>query len=425
MSRDKQPDPKYFLFGLWILVSAITGGILINSDFFNDYVATDITPAIVSLIGIFGAVGFFTALAFVQDHRLERWCYRIVIITSLAMLVGVTVPSVVARIHSPYHVSFVSDSMVQMESAARLLLRGQNPYTADFTDTASGSRFDPGRTGRTNPARDYYVYAPLSAVAVIPVVLVSDAIHIPPDGRWLSIAALVVVWLLLIRRTTSIRARTILTLLTIGNPLLSLTAVAGFNDLIVVVALVGAAIYGQQRRWVASALCLVAAVGLKQTSWLFAFLWLPWMWSDHLLTFDRRMKAVGAGLGLGAFIFVPFILWNAPAFFADAIWYMSVAQSVSPSVAGASLGQYIQSIPGYGPAIKVFVELILGASGLGLGTWLIRRYPSAMWWLIGGSIATLLLSVAHQFFYFNYIIGLIAVLIAAYALSTERVVANP
>ncbi len=412
----EQPEHSFFLDGLLLFMGALFGSVLMGGTFFHDYIAQGQTANLIGLIGFVGTAIYFMVVAFSRPNVINRRRYIVIISTCLLIILFVSQRSVAARQGSPHAVEDVSDSMVQIESAATFLLHGQNPYTADFTNSANGWRFDPKKDGHFDPARKYYIYPPMSTLVVVPVVYISELLHVSPDGRIVTLAALIIFWLVLIRQQKSLVDKARITLLTIGNPGLYLLAIAGFNDMIVAMAVLLSAVYGKRNQWTRSAIWLAIAVGTKQTSWLLALLWLPWMWSVRHLLLSQKIRAITVFTAASLLIFGPFLLWNAGSFIQDTVWYMALALPANHAITGPTLVPLLGSLKNI-PGLVSGIQVLLGVLGLAVGSIVVHRRQTATWWLMSGAVATLVLSMAHQFFYYNYALGIMALYISAYGLT--------
>lgn len=403
---------------LW-LTCLIAGGILVRSDFFRPFLDIVDTPALIGVLGFLGFIIYWIAVVVVAPSRMDRWRFVIVLGVSLLTIFGLTERSVLYRALSPHGVWGVSDGTVQIESAATALLHGQNPYTIDYENTAHGWRFDPFKTNSDDPARTHLAYPPGSVVLMVPVILVSEVMGVPPDGRLLSVLALIALWVWLTFRQKDQAARARITILTLGNPLLYLLAVAGFNDVTMVALLVGAAIFGRQGRWVWSAIFLALAVATKQTSWVFLPLWMWWFWWSAHRQLLRPWIPPLVLAGSLVLLFLPFVWPNPQAFLTDVVIYPAGALPATYSTSGPTIVQFLPEAVRQSDNMMTPIQVLAGFLGVLGGGLLIFKRPTAQWWLLGGTLATLLLSLVHQFFYYNYAIALLGILVAAWSLTSH------
>lgn len=322
----------------------------------------------------------------------------------------------------------IHDGAVHVEVAAKKLLRGQNPYQADYRGTEYeilNPRIPSGPN--INVVWSHFIYPP--AVFLLQAVwqFFGSIIGVTPDARWIFMIGLAVVTWIVVTLQTDWKYRTRMLLLTAGNPLLWLYVVAGYNDILIVAALGLVAWAYQRQRWIVAGAMFGLALGLKQSAWMIAplFAWL--IWTEWRLNRAGAMRMLLAGgIAVGA-IFLPFVFWNAPALFDDTVRYASGSIPYSYPISGATLMQYIRvwglvdSPWAIIPAIwaQLVVGIIVTISAL---RWLGRK-PHAGSWLAAVSIVTTAVLLVSRYNNNNYLSAIIGLGILAYAfqLETKRV----
>lgn len=281
--------------------------------------------------------------------------------------------------------------VVQTEEAVRFLLRGENPYAADFRSTPmAGLEWGPG-----NPAIIHLPYFPLAFLAHAPFLVLGERVFGGYDARFLHLLFYLFPFLLVVRWSADPERKLLLAALWGLNPFLVPHLVQGRNDVIAAAMLVAAAHLLLSRRMRGAALLLGGACATKQ----FAFLFVPFFvvaagsrersWAR---TLRSGMCAARAGLLPIAVFVVPFLLWDAAAFLDDTWAFNTGLAEVSYPLGGtpgfglgyllAALGA-VPSVYHYFPFALLQIPILLP-----LGWVLLRRVRA------DGSVAALLVSFA-------------------------------
>lgn len=235
--------------------------------------------------------------------------------------------------------------VIQTEEAVRFLLRGVNPYEADYRSTPMAIlEWGPG-----NPAIIHHPYFPLSFLIHVPLRSLSDTLFGVYDTRVLYLLLFVAPFFLVTRWSADPARRLALAALWGLNPFFVPHIIEGRNDVVVAVMLVVAVHASIHRRWRAAALLVGAACATKQ----FAFLLVPFFVvlagageGGRLAVLRRGARKALPLLAPLALFVAPFFLWNPGAFFDDT-WAFNVGLSeVSYPLGGT---------PGYGAASLVAV----------------------------------------------------------------------
>jgi hypothetical protein len=223
--------------------------------------------------------------------------------------------------------------VIQTEESARFLLRGVNPYAADFSSTPLAGVAIPGIL-RHNP------YLPASFLLPAPLIALADAAGLPFDQRIVYLLLYAAgVWLAPLafrHRGAGELAQTCFAL----NPLVVPYVVVGRNDIYIISLLLFAVAALARRHAPAFFSCLALACAVKQFAWLVAPYLLMCAWRAWpRRTFWRGMAAGGA---LFAAMVLPFLAWG-PADFVDDVYRFN---------AGLSRDSYpLGGTPGFGFAM--------------------------------------------------------------------------
>lgn len=420
-----QPDNRTIFGGripldaILLFIAGVGTSRLIGNGFLNPMIQGN---GRVLIIDVAYFVGFLILVILSQSQvNRNRWRFIVSTVVSLFVIFYVLGIQLVSR---PLHASPppIQDGAVQTEEAARFLIHGTNPYSADFRPTRFGVFPSPYSADVPNVAWTHYVYPPLNAVLAIPIVWLQDR-HWSVDVSIEYTLAFVVMALALAWIQPTWERRSLIATLFLANPFLWLLPVAGLNDALMLLCLVLAAIWLSRRRWTAAGIAFGLAIAAKQYAWVAAPLWLWWAYVHYrrgtLHGHDVRRLLVSAGITMAVF-YLPFLLANYAALYDDLVRYLSGAIPHSYPIAGSTLVQYLR-VWGIisSPWAAVPTTLFQLAVGIPLFWWsgrLIWRRPALSTVLMGGVVVTLGMFLVSRFFLINYSMTLACLMIAAFAL---------
>ena len=294
-------------------------------------------------VGAVATLLLFLTAAMALPGGVERRSYRTFKRATLAALGVLIVALPMAsracqRFASAHPLQFAHDGgVIQTEESARFLLRGVNPYAADFSSTPLAEVAIPGIL-RHNP------YLPASFLLPAPLIALADATGLPFDQRFVYLLLWVAgVWLAPLafqHRGAGELAQTCFAL----NPLVVPFLVVGRNDIYIIAFLLFALAALARRRALAFFSCLALACAIKQFAWLVAPFLLVCAWHTWPRPILRRGLVVGAALF--AVLVLPFFAWG-PADFVDDVYRFN---------AGLSRDSYpLGGTPGFGFAMLAAV----------------------------------------------------------------------
>jgi len=294
-------------------------------------------------VGAVATLLLFLTAALALPGGVERRSYRALKRATLAALGVLIVALPIAsracqRFASSHPLQFAHDGgVIQTEESARFLLRGVDPYAADFSSTPLAGVAIPGIL-RHNP------YLPASFLLPAPLIALADAAGLPFDQRFVYLLLWAAgVWLAPLafhHRGAGELAQTCFAL----NPLVVPFMVVGRNDVYMIAFLLFALAALARRRALAFFSCLALACAIKQFAWLVAPFLLVCAWHVWPRPVLRRGLAVGAALF--AVLVLPFFAWG-PADFIDDIYRFN---------AGLSADSYpLGGTPGFGFAMLAAV----------------------------------------------------------------------
>lgn len=325
---------------------------------------------------------------------------------------------------------YANDGVVQSVEAARFLLHGQNPYTADFGITsfrAYGAAIDDGLTGQgtsRNLAFDHYVYPPLIFLLYVPLVAVSDLTNAMIDFQSWSLLFFFATVGLLLWVSPTWTGRTRLLLLTVGNPFLWVYALAGFSEFVLLFPLALSFVAFDRNKPMLGSIAFGLALAAKQTAWLLLPLWVYWLWRKKTRPAALTGRHMGVAAAVAATILLPFFIWNPGAMYDDMVRYLSGIIPGSFPIANATVAQYLVQ---YGiiqsPWSPVSLWPMQGAMVI-LAGWALYRWLGNAWTtsrvLTAASTLTLVATITNRVGADNYFMVPLVLLLLAYAQHTRE-----
>ncbi len=354
----------------------------------------------------------------------DRRRFFVALITCLLLVIGLTVRQIAIR--PPANVpEGMYDGAVQSEVAAQYLLRGINPYGADYRGTPYAAVNKPIPGGPTqNVVWFHYIYPPLTFLLFVPIELMRPLLGELTDYRLLTIGALMLITFILVSQAPTYSQRTTVTVLTLGNPLLWGYAVVGANDLLGPAAIIGATLLIQKKQWLLAGIIFGLAVAAKQTTWIITPLWLYWVWRQSKDSNQPRNSFKRQLLGLSATVavtFGPFLLWHPSRILTDVWSFASGAIPHTYPISGTTFLQYLhvlRLVPSAWSVIPTYLyQLSVGAPLLALTLYWIRRSAEPSRWLGGAAILSLGVLLFSRYFNNNYLGFPITLLVGALVLS--------
>ncbi len=352
------------------------------------------------------------------------WC---AVVVWAVLLVGLTARQLAIRQPGQKPVG-IHDGAVQSEVAAKFLLQGKNPYGADYRGTLYAQVNPPIVGGPAiNVVWSHYIYPPLTFLLFVPLQIAFSAIGPLADYRLLSLGALVGVFLVLLPLASSWTKRTRLLLLTVGNPLLWIFALAGSNEQIMVLGLIGATTLLFHRRAGWAGFVFGLAMASKQTAWLLLPLGVFVVWKYYQgqprATQAYRQLARGLFVSL-ALTFGPFIVWNPSHVYIDLVQYASGLIPFSYPISGTTFLQYLHIfhlVASPWAIIPTYIfQLVVGIPVLIMTVNWFRTRPVMSRWLAGAAMLVLAVLLFSRYLNNNYLVVPVTLLVAAMAWQWEE-----
>jgi len=302
--------------------------------------------------------------------------------------------------------ALIGDAAYQTQLAGDFLLKGTDPYGADYGRAGLASA--PWAESFPSPALHHLVTWPGQLLFPLPLQAASRLVFGWWDERVFLLLAAAAVWLLLRALLPGMPGRlaAIALFLVPGH---SLLAVLGDNDLPVLALLLGAVLAAQRRRFLLMGLLLGCAIATKQHALLAVPLIVVWA-SVRGATVGSIARAAIAGAAVVAAFIVPFVLWDAAAFFRDTVVFIVGSGADAYPINGFGLSAMLLSagvIHGARDAFPFALLEIVAAAAVWAGgwRWLRRGAPVSDVLLLLGLVFLCVLFVSRYFHDTHLLLG--------------------
>jgi hypothetical protein len=390
----------------WVALAAlVVGGVLI---------VLPASPLWLVLTGITLAVAVGIPLLLAEHDDLARRLLPVVVLL-MAMVAGFAAYSR-ANGSGPVRDRTHDGGVIVTRAAARLAVRGHNPYTASFAadlppswarvQGADGSRV-------ANPVGKHDPYLPASFLIQVPFVVGADTLGLTWDPRILGWIVLVGTAVVLARRPGPAWTR-IGAVLTVGSAFTVTYLAWGTNDSLAACLLVLALALADVFPRVAG-VALAVAISCKFLLLLAVPPLLILVLARVAWTGARRWWTLPATLAVTC---VPYVLASPGAFFDDVLWFN--LGRTKPLMPTSGLG--LPAITSFAGPLLALLTLAGAAIALGLVPWLARRWRSLGVAVVGPLTALALLGVLvpARTFQVNYLVLVVAVAAPAWWLLADR-----
>jgi hypothetical protein len=302
--------------------------------------------------------------------------------------------------------ALIGDGAYQTQLAGDFVLRGVDPYGADYG--RAGLAAAPWAESFPSPALHHLVTWPGQFLFPLPLQAVSKLVFGWWDERIFLLLAAAAIWLLFGVLLPGMPGRMAAAALFLV-PGHSLLAVLGDNDLPVVALLLAALWAAQRRRFLLMGLLLGAAIATKQHALLAVPLIVVWA---GIRGADARTiaRAAAAGMALVAAFILPFVVWDAAAFYRDTVVFVVGSGTDAYPINGFGLSAVLLSagvIHGPRDAFP-FAVLEIAAAGLTWVAgwrWLRRGAPLSDVLILVGLVFTSVLFVSRYFHDTHLLLG--------------------
>lgn len=402
-----------------LLIMTWGGVVMIDADVIPPYLGQAGGLLAIYLLSLVGFVVFVLLERGTESSARRQFWLALGVVT--VIVVGLFSRQLALRGSAPMPRG-IHDGAVQTEVAAGFLRQGHDPYGADYRQTPYAALNPPIPGGPAiNVVWSHYIYPPFGFMLTAALQALAKPFGVQIDVRLLYLAALVALSALVVRLGQTWAKRTEFLLLTAGNPFIWLYVLVGYNDVLMVAAIVAAAVAAAGGRWGWSGLAMGAALAVKQSAWVVGLVWIIF------LAVRARQDGRGAlRRGLLAVVLTtlvivgPFVWWHPVALFDDVIRYASGSIPYSYPISGSTILQYLHVL-GLVPSAWSLVpahlfQLVVGLPLLWWSWALLRREPTAARWLTCAAITLLAVLMTGRYMNNNYTGAVIALAVGAYAL---------
>ena len=347
----------------------------------------------------------------------------LVSVLAIVSLYALPVVAAIVRWHvAPSSTALIGDGAYQTQLAGDFVLRGIDPYGADYASAGLGAA--PWGESFPSPALHHLVTWPGQFVWPLPLQLAARQLGWWDERVFLLVAA-GVTWWLLARLFPGVPGRLAATAFFL-IPGHSLVAVLGDNDLPMLALVLGALLAADRRRYWLMGLLLGLAVVTKQHALLAVPVVGVWAIVRGAEVRGLLRAAVLASIAAVATL-TPFLLWNAGAFFRDTIVFVAGSGVDAYPINGFGLSAFLLSsgvIHGARDAFPfVAIEVVVGVAIWTIGWLWIRARARLGDVLVLAGLALLVLYVSRYFHDSHLLLG--AELILAGLVARMRAPAPP
>ncbi|MBI5404999.1 MAG: DUF2029 domain-containing protein [Candidatus Kerfeldbacteria bacterium] len=234
------------------------------------------------------------------------------------------------------------DNVIQMEEAVKFLKAGKNPYAENYDQTPLADYGGGKVYGVTNPALFHLINLPAHHAVTTAASSIITPLFGFYDERMLYILVYLALLYLAFRLgRTEVEKQRLVVLIGL-NPLMIPFMVEGRNDVLILFVILAALLALHRRRRLMAAAIFALACSIKAFAWtIIPFFAVVLFVSGGATSRERLRGAVAPGLvalSIIAVFYLPFLLWNAPAFIDDVIRYPGGSLPTSYPIAGNGIG---------------------------------------------------------------------------------------
>ena len=343
----------------------------------------------------------------------------------IGSLYAVPIVGAIIRWHTvPSPTALIGDGAYQTQLAGDFLLRGIDPYGADYA--AAGLSAAPWGETFASPALHHLVTWPGQFLWPLPLQLAARPLGWWDERVFLLLAAGATGWLLL-RLFPGLPGRLAATAFFL-IPGHSLVAVLGDNDLPMLALVLAALLAADRRRYLLMGLLLGLAVVTKQHALLAVPLVATWA-VVRGADFRGMIRAAGVAAIVGVAVVAPFVVWNAGAFVRDTLVFLAGSGLDAYPINGFGLSALLLSsgviLDPRGAFPFALIELIVGTGVWFLGWRWIRARARLADVLLFAGLAMLLVLYVSRYFHDSHLLLGAELILAGLAARTRPLAVPP
>jgi hypothetical protein len=371
-------------------------------------------------VGLFGdqryiVLGFLSAALYLLFHYLGYrgaskvslyGKFTVLFILILTTVLGVGYSYFWLRDHSGTNAG-ISDAGLATELSGKMLVLGQNPYTADYFKTdLVNIPYQDAENNTVNPALYYYVYPPMVPVlAGVSYKLISPRLH------WFDVRVVYIAFLLILLALGYFKwgmsETYFLYLIGVGlNPDFIRTLMEGANDVQAIAFFMAAVLILEKKKyWILAAVLYAFAIGSKQIIWSSVPFVAVALWKEYGFKYMSRFMAITGAICL--IIFGPFLIWDSKMFIAGLIGFHAGTVPHSYPIHNFGFGKLLVQL-GIVKNIYAYYNFMVwqfgGLSLLGLVMYKIHKHVNMpMFMMMGWTAGMMILFIFNRAMNFSYL----------------------
>lgn len=294
---------------------------------------------------LFGIIFLMLFIYIFLDLKLLKISDRLYFIakkTILWVLIFITIGSclfseIIVR-HQSSPIYHVHDIILQQEAAIRLMLHGNNPYTATYFNTPL-AQWHYSDT-EVNPALYHFVMQPFYLIFALPFYVAMSRTVGFFDAR-IPLFFLFIVMLIAAQKIPNAEnSKRLLVTLFAFNPATLGYFIEGRDDIFMFAFMIIGFLLLQRNKNIPASIFMAFAFAVKQSAWpLFPFYIFYLYYKEKSLAKTIKQLLI-FGLTFSVIVF-PFIFWNPKAYMDSTVFYLSGNAAHSYPVAGYGLGMLL------------------------------------------------------------------------------------
>lgn len=259
----------------------------------------------------------------------------------IIIVIGSSFTSAMIVRHKAHPIYQIHDMPLQQEIAIRFLLDGKNPYATNYSGTFLEEWHYSDK--EKNPALYHFVLLPFYIIFALPFYLFGNSFFGFFDAR-MPLLFLFALLLFIANKLPIVQEKkNIFVALLAFNPAMLAYTLEGRSDIFMFSFLFTALYFVNQNKFLLSGIFLGAALAVKQSAWpilpfYFAFIYFK------TKSIKKTIKTLLPFAVMFTAIVLPFILWDAKAFFESTIFYLSGGVPNSYPISGYGLGMVLSQI---------------------------------------------------------------------------------
>lgn len=329
---------------------------------------------------------------------------------------GVMMTSIVDRSKTA-PIAGVHDIILQQEAAMRFLLEGKNPYKETYFGTPLEQwHYDEQGKSAVNPALYHFVMPPWYLLFPLPFYFFSVPLLGYFDARIVLLFCVVGTLLVLARWLKDKTLSTLAIIMTALSPATVDYLIEGRSDMFVLFWFLLSLFLLEHKHYIVASFMFALAMLSKQSIWIALPYFILYQWIVQKKTIQSVLLSLSIiGIVVTA-VTLPFLLWDARAFFDSVIFYLSGSALHSYPVSGYGLGmllyefRVIKNIHDTYPF--AIWQILMGLPVLVTTLWWLAKKPLLSRLILGYGISLFVIWYTSRYFnnsHIGYLISVFAI----------------